>query len=83
MAYMTEFMCIRCGNSFHDAAEELPSPTCPWCRFELKKHVKEQFLKDRAALSVEQRLETIESLIFDLDLTNRLRILEAKCHRYA
>lgn len=64
MAYVTDITCLVCKKTKHEVIDH--SGICQDCRWKAKSKKERQFLSGLKGLAVEERLERIEKILYDL-----------------
>lgn len=82
MAYIQPRECRACGETKNVNVHAF-NGLCPQCRSEQEDAEKRQHLAGLKGLTVEERLERLEELFYDMDVDARLKSLEHKTATYA
>ena len=75
MAFVTDFQCKECKEEKHEVYTY--ENICQDCRSNLASKKKRMFLSSLKGLTIEERLNRIEEVLYDLNINNRLKSLES------
>jgi reverse gyrase len=82
MAYIQQRECRECGETKSVNVHSF-NGMCPECRAKAASEKKRKTLAGLKGLTVEERLNRVEEILYDLDAESRLKALEALNQRYA
>lgn len=80
MAFVTNFVCRTCEAQVHEVVH--PSSACASCRQKEASRKKRTHLASLKGLTVEERLERIEEILYDLDVERVKGFIDAATIRY-
>ena len=83
MAYVGDVNCTECNTKKREVVHPMDSSTCNSCRHKKASKKKRLHLASLKGLTVEERLDRIEEVLYDTNADRRLKGLEAENQTYA